>query len=72
MPENALSQVPPPDELLIPPQEAARRLSVSPRKLWSLTQSGAVPSVRIGRSVRYSPLDLRAWIETQTKGGAGK
>lgn len=57
-------------KLLVPAREAAKLLSLSPRKLWSLTTSGQIPCVRIGRSVRYCPDDLRAWIDEQKKGGA--
>ena len=49
--------------------EAARVLAISPRKLWSLTASGDIPHVRIGRVVRYSRLDLEAWIKSHTKRG---
>ncbi|MCH8343174.1 MAG: helix-turn-helix domain-containing protein [Planctomycetes bacterium] len=51
--------------------EAARVLAISPRKLWSLTDCGEIPCVRIGRSVRYDPVDLSNWIEAkkQREGG---
>lgn len=55
--------------LLLTSPEAAKALAVSPRTLWSLTQSGAIPCVRIGRAVRYSPDDLRAWVEAQKTAG---
>jgi len=42
--------------------DAAKTLAISPRKLWSLTQSGEIRSIRIGRSVRYAPEDLMAFI----------
>ena len=48
--------------LLIDADEAASELSVGARTLWSLTKCGAIPSRKIGRSVRYSPVELRAWI----------
>lgn len=51
--------------LLVKAREAARLLSISERKLWELTNCGAVPCVRIGAAVRYSPADLEAWIENQ-------
>lgn len=49
--------------LLVDSREAARLLAISPRSLWSLTACGAIPSRRIGRSVRYSPADLSDWID---------
>ena len=52
--------------LLLTVRDAAKMLSVSERTLQSLTQPhGSIPAVRIGRSVRYSPDDLRAWIALQ-------
>ena len=48
--------------LLIDADEAAAELSLGARTLWSLTKCKAIPSRKIGRSVRYSPVELRAWI----------
>ena len=50
---------------LLKPKEAADVLAVSERTLWTLTDNGDVPAVRIGHSVRYDPGDLAAWIEQQ-------
>jgi excisionase family DNA binding protein len=52
-------------KLLLKPSDAAEALSISPRKLWAMTNSGEIPSVRFGRSVRYDPADLREWIDQQ-------
>jgi len=57
--------------LLLRPPEAANALSISPRKLWGLTNRGEIKAVRCGRLVRYDPADLRAWIELK-KGRAGR
>lgn len=43
--------------------EAAEKLRVSARSLWSLANTGNVRQVRIGRSVRFDPADIRAFIE---------
>ena len=52
------------DPLLVDLPTAAKLLSVCDKTLWSMTQPrGTVPAVRIGRSVRYSPAALQAWIE---------
>ena len=40
-------------------------LSISERTLWSLMASGQIPHLRIGRLVRYSVADLRAWVDAQ-------
>lgn len=48
---------------LLKPREAAAALAISERALWSLTAGKQMPCVRIGRSVRYVPADLAAYIE---------
>ena len=58
-PEN-VDTAPP---LLLTSAEAARTLRIGVRALWGLTKANSIPHVRIGRSVRYSPAALRAWIE---------
>lgn len=55
--------------LLLTPAQAAEVLAISPRKLWSMTASGEVPHVRLGRSVRYPVGDLQRWVDEATKGG---
>jgi excisionase family DNA binding protein len=52
-----------PDRLLVTAKEAAKMLSISARSLWTMTNMGTIPSIRIGRSVRYSVEDLLAFIE---------
>ena len=56
---------------LLKPRDAAATLAISERSLWDLTNRGDLPSVHIGRSVRYDPADLAAWIERQ-KGRGGQ
>jgi len=56
--------------LLLTPTEAIRVLKISPRKLWSMTASGEIRHVRLGRCVRYDVDDLRADIEGMKKGGS--
>ena len=55
-----------PEKLLVSPREAARLLSICEKTLWTITKRDGVPCVRIGRAVRYSPADLRSWIERST------
>ena len=54
--------------LLLRPSEAAESLGISERSLWSLTEDGTIPAVRLGRSVRY---DLAALRERIASLGAG-
>lgn len=51
--------------ILVNCREAARMLSISERTLWGLTASHEIPSLRIGRSVRYRVADLHNWVEQQ-------
>ena len=55
------------EPLLLTPREAAKALSVCERTLFGLTKEGELPTVRIGRAVRYDLADLRAWIEKAKK-----
>lgn len=56
---------------LMPPREAAKYLAICEKSLWTLTKEGRLPSVRIGRSVRYDVADLDAFIEV-CKGGVDR
>jgi excisionase family DNA binding protein len=63
--EWIMNETSPNKQLLIISREAAKALAISERTLWQLTKDGVIPCVRIGRSVRYSPADLQAWIDRQ-------
>jgi excisionase family DNA binding protein len=54
--------------ILVDAREASRLLAISPRTLWQLTKQQLVPTVRIGRSVRYRVADLDDWARKQTTG----
>ncbi len=55
--------------LALRPREAARALGIGERLLWSRTNAGEIPCVRIGRAVVY-PVDLlRDYLAQQAKGG---
>jgi predicted DNA-binding transcriptional regulator AlpA len=49
-------------EPLLDAKRSAEVLGISSRMLWSLTNAGAIPCVRLGRAVRYDPADLRKFI----------
>lgn len=53
---------------LLKPKDAAKSLAISERSLWSLTASGEVQAVRIGRAVRYSPEALAEFVAKQSTG----
>jgi excisionase family DNA binding protein len=52
-------------KLLWTTREAAAAMNISPRTLWTLTAEHKIRCVRIRRSVRYDPEDIRRFIETQ-------
>jgi excisionase family DNA binding protein len=49
--------------LLLTPRQAAKALNISERTLFSRTKAGEIPAVHIGRCKRYSPDDLRQWVQ---------
>jgi excisionase family DNA binding protein len=51
------------DKLLLSPVEAARRLGIGRSKIYELAADGALPVVRIGKLIKFSPEGLRQWIE---------
>jgi excisionase family DNA binding protein len=57
------------ERLLVKPREAAAMLAISARKLWELTNTGAIPVIRIGRSLRYSKADLEGWVASSRSRG---
>jgi excisionase family DNA binding protein len=57
------------DRLAYRPKEAAAALGISPRKLWELTNIGAVPHVRLGRAIVYPVSLLEKWLAEQAAGG---
>lgn len=59
--------LPRPEQILLTAREAAKALRISEKTLWSMTvPRGPIPSVRLGRSVRYVVDDLRHAV-SQTK-----
>lgn len=53
----------PEDSLLLSTREAAKRLSISERTLYSLTKAGQLPCVRLGMAKRYSVETIKQWIQ---------
>ena len=50
------------------PKEAARKLSISERSLWTLTKAGEIPHFRVGRAVLYPTAGLHDWIASRAGG----
>ena len=57
--------VPVAEKVLLTSPEAASLLSISERTLWTLTEGGHIPCVRIGNLKRYRRAALHAWAETE-------
>ena len=67
------SEPPAATPLLVNTKTASALLGICTRRLWVLTNMNAIPSRKIGRSVRYSLAELNAWIASNcpTDAGAG-
>jgi excisionase family DNA binding protein len=50
-------------EGLLAPQAVARLLACSPKSVYAWAARGMLPSVRLGRLVRFRPSDVRRFIE---------
>jgi excisionase family DNA binding protein len=48
--------------LLLTVREAAQLLAISERTLWTLTHTGRLRAVRVGRAVRYARTDLEEFV----------
>lgn len=59
--------------LLIDAKAACALLCMGERRLWVLSNCRAIPSFKIGKSRRYCPEELRAWVRAgcPTAAGAG-
>ncbi len=55
--------------LALRPKDAARALGIGERLLWSKTNTGEIPCVRIGRAVVYPVELLRVYLARQSQGG---
>lgn len=52
--------------LAMRPATAARAIGVCERTLWSLTQRGEIPHLRLGNIVLYPTAPLLRWLEERT------
>jgi excisionase family DNA binding protein len=51
------------ERLLLKPAEAAEAIGVSRARAYELIAEGAIPSIRLGSSVRVPVQSLREWID---------
>ena len=59
-----------PFRLLLSVREAATAMGICEKTLWTLTQTGEIPVIRIGRAVRYPVDGLREWIQKKSEDSA--
>ena len=55
------------EKLLLRVSEAAEMLSVARSKAYLMVQTGELPKVVVGRSIRVPAAALRAWVDAQTQ-----
>jgi excisionase family DNA binding protein len=53
---------------LLTPEQVAERWSVGKSQVWRLAREGHLPSVHVGRYVRFRLADLETW---EQEGGCG-
>ncbi|MFK7883622.1 MAG: helix-turn-helix domain-containing protein [Phycisphaerales bacterium] len=61
--KRSTNSTPLPAPELIAESSAAVIVGMGRRTLWALTRCRAIPHRKIGRSVRYVPRELNAWID---------
>lgn len=64
--ENATPQ------LALRPKDATKALGIGSRLLWSMTNRGEIPHVRLGRAVVYPVDELRRWLSEQARKKEGR
>ena len=58
--------------LALRPKEAAVALSIGERLLWSMTNRGEIPHIKLGKCVLYPVAELERWLSEQAAGGSRK
>jgi predicted DNA-binding transcriptional regulator AlpA len=65
MPEPA-----PTEPLLLSARATAAALGVCEKTLWQLRRDGLLPTVHVGRAIRFDRRDILRFIEASKSGGA--
>lgn len=60
------------EPILLTPRQAATLLAISERTVWTLTQRGELPCIRIGVAKRYLRSDLVAFVNNRRDETAGR
>jgi len=59
-------------KLAMRPREAAKAIGLSERTLWTLTNQGKIPHIRLGRAVLYPVDTLCEWLAEGSRIGGGE
>ncbi len=54
---------------LLTAKQVATLLGVSEKSVYRWSELGALPSVRLGRAVRFDPAEVQAFIDAGRRGG---
>jgi len=57
------------EEELQKPEWAAKRLNLSVFTIYPYARKGIIPSVRIGKALRFSPSAIERYIADKSRGG---
>lgn len=57
------------DKLLLRPLEVAEALGIGRSKVYELLAAGALPVIRVGRSVRVPAIAVSRWVERELNKG---
>jgi excisionase family DNA binding protein len=55
--------------LALRPKEAAKALGIGERLLWSQTNRGEIPHIKLGQAVLYPIAELERWLAERTAKG---
>lgn len=56
--------------LALRPKEAAKALGIGERLLWSMTNQGLIPHLRLGKAIVYPVAELERWLAERAAKGA--
>ncbi len=70
--ERTSSPAPVPElpRLALRPKEAAKALGIGERLLWSMTNQGLIPHLRLGKAIVYPVAELERWLAERAAKGA--
>jgi predicted DNA-binding transcriptional regulator AlpA len=66
--ENEAPAVP---ALALPPKQAARALGIGERLLWTKTNDGTIPCLKLGSRTLYPVAALQRWLDEQAENCRG-